>query len=71
MARYAVIGESIYNAQFGPVAGLGFFSTSPLFSEDARRLFTFHYDSSQRRQTLHVKLDSSRFYVFPLPPALQ
>jgi hypothetical protein len=111
-ARYAVIGGSVYNAQFGLVAALGVYSHSTLFSHDARRLFAVNYDSNQRRQTLHVldvsgppvggrfpklteivmpgvaptdssysirtvvtpdgrtliKVDSSQFYVFPLPP---
>jgi hypothetical protein len=110
-ARYAVVGGTIYNAQFGLVSGLDFFVTSPLFSADARRLFAFHHDTNSSRQVLHVfdmsgppvggrfpklkeivmpgvapsdsvhsirsiltpdgrsmiKVDSSRFYVFPLP----
>jgi hypothetical protein len=53
-ARYAVVGESIYNAQFGLAATLGMYSYSTLFSHDARRLFVVHYDFNQRRQTLHV-----------------
>jgi hypothetical protein len=114
-ARYALLGESLYNTGFGLVAGLGFYSISPMFSDDARRLFAFDYSSDLRRQTLRVfdvsgapiggrftelgtsvmpgvapsdsnhsiraivtpdgrnviKLDSSQFYVYPLPASLQ